>query len=655
MDSSDRPVFRRSIWANTLVFLSIGCGALAIILVAAPYPCLPPEQAPSCTAWQAVQTKPMVLLALVLPIALLAFALAWALGRLQTLLRTRPQNYAQLAATVFQSTKEAILITDRDLNIITVNPAFSEITGFDQEEVVGRKPRFHRSGQYDERFYEHIWSCIAQTDHWQGEIWNRRKNGELFPAWENVSTVRDANGTITHYVSVMSDISAIKQVEERLNHLAHHDPLTELHNRLAYSTHLESALERAKRHGFKVALLLLDLDRFKHINDTLGHAAGDLVLTTMAERLRHCVRGEDMVARLGGDEFTIVLEGISHGESAGTLAQKITRTVNTPMRLGEHDVALSTSIGIAIYPDDASDADALAQAADTAMYRAKAQGRNTYEFFTPEMVAHSRLRLAIETALRHALENDELSLYYQPHYNLARREIVGMEALIRWHHPEWGMLLPDQFIGIAEECGLSEALGDWVIDTACAQLAEWHRIPGSPLRLSVNVSSHQLVNGHIQETLQSALLIHELEPKEVRFGLDITETMLQAGEEVLTTLRRLRARGVNITIDDFGSGYSSLRHLKDLPVDTLKIDPVFLKDIPFDTDNYAIAAAIISMGQSLGMTIVAEGVETSEQLAFLELHGCDEALGYLIGKPMPADQATQLLRERGRGHFQSLR
>ncbi|WP_189606779.1 putative bifunctional diguanylate cyclase/phosphodiesterase [Saccharospirillum salsuginis] len=628
---------------------------MAIVLVALPYPCLTPEQASACTAWQAVQTKPMVLLALALPVALLAAALAWLVNRQQTLLQTHPENYAQLAATVFQSTQEAILITDRYLNIITVNPAFSEITGFSLEEVVGRQPRFHRSGQYDERFYEHIWSCIRKTDHWQGEIWNRRKNGELFPAWENVSSVRNSHGTITHYVSLMSDISAIKQVEERLNHLAHHDPLTELHNRLAYTSHLESALERAKRHATKVALLLLDLDRFKHINDTLGHATGDLVLTTIAERLRRCVRGEDMVARLGGDEFTIVLEGISHGESAGTLAQKITRTVNEPMWLGEHEIAMSTSIGIAIYPDDASEADALAQAADTAMYRAKSHGRNSYEFFTPEMVTHSQWRLAIESALRHALEQNELSLYYQPLYNLNRREIVGLEALVRWHHPQWGLLLPDQFIEIAEETGLIDGLGDWVINTACAQLAEWHRMGGKPLRLSVNVSGHQLINGHLLETLQSSLLVHELEPSEVRFGLDITENMLQAGDDVLKTLRRLRAWGANITIDDFGSGYSSLRHLKDLPVDALKIDPVFLKDIPFDTDNYAIAAAIISMGQSLGMNIIAEGVETTEQLAFLELHGCDEVQGYLIGKPMPAEQATRLMRDNGQGYFEHSR
>jgi len=654
MDSSDNPAFPRSPWTNGLILFSVGCGAVTIVLDALPYPCLSPEQI-SCTAWQAVQARPFALFALALPVALLAAALAWLFNRQRNLLRIQPKNYAQLAATVFQSTQEAILITDRDLNIITVNPAFCDITGFQQDEVVGRKPRFHRSGQYDERFYEHIWSCIRQTDHWQGEIWNRRKNGELFPAWENVSTVRDAHGTITHYVSLMSDISAIKQVEERLNHLAHHDPLTELHNRLAYTSHLESALERAKRHDTKVALLLLDLDRFKNINDTLGHATGDLVLTTMAERLRRCVRGEDLVARLGGDEFTIVLEGISHGESAGTLARKITRAVNEPMRLGDQDIALSTSIGIAIYPDDASDADALAQAADTAMYRAKSHGRNTYEFFTPEMVEHSRLRLAMESALRHALEQDELSLYYQPQYNLTRREIVGLEALVRWHHPQWGLLLPDQFIDIAEESGLIDGLGDWVIHTTCAQLAEWHRIERKPLRLSVNVSGQQLINGHLLETLQSALLVHELEPSEVRFGLDINENMLQAGDEVLKTLRRLRAWGATITIDDFGSGYSSLRHLKDLPVDALKIDPVFLKDIPFDTDNYAIAAAIISMGQSLGMTIVAEGVETSEQLAFLELHGCDEAQGYLIGKPMPAEDATRLLRDNGPGYLERYR
>lgn len=652
MDSSNGQWPARSFWTRALLYFLAGSGTLVLLLWLFPYPCLNPDSTSSCTAWQAVRAKPLVLPALVLPIALLALLLARMRGQ-----RPPPtvEKNTQLAATVFQNTQEAILITDRNLNIITVNPAFSDITGYSLDEIIGRKPRFHRSDQYDERFYEHIWACIRQSDHWRGEIWNRRKNGELFPAWENVSTVRDAQGNITHYVSVMSDISAIKQVEERLNHLAHHDALTGLGNRLAYGSHLESALERAKRHQYKVALLFLDLDRFKHINDTLGHATGDRLLTATAERLRHCVRGEDMVARLGGDEFTIVMEGIQHSESAGTLARKITRTVNEPMRLGEHEIAISTSIGIALFPDDADTADALAQAADTAMYRAKSQGRNTYEFFTREMATHSRMRLTVESALRHALERQELSLHYQPQYNLARREIVGMEALLRWHHPEWGLLLPSQFIGIAEESGLIDGLGDWVIQTACAQIAEWHRTVPLPLCLSVNLSGHQLINDHVLESLQSALLPYDLEPQEVRIGLEITESVLQSGDDVVHTLSQLRALGVRIAIDDFGTGYSSLSHLKHLPVDTLKIDRIFMKDIPFDTDNYAIAAAIISMGQSLGLTIVAEGVETAEQLAFLELYGCDEAQGYLVGKPLPADQATRLLLDHRRGEFQSWR
>lgn len=645
MDSTQHSIRYGPFWACSLAYYAIGCVVLTGLLWMLPYPCLTPDTDDSCTAWQGVQGRPVTLTTLALLMTLPALALAWAQCRPYKRRLTPPEKNMLLASTVFQSTQEAILITDADLNIIAVNPAFTKITGFSLAEVIGRKPRIHRSDRFDERYADYIWSCIRQDDHWRGEIWNRRKNGELFPALENISAVRDRNGEVTHYVSLMSDISAIKQVEDRLNHLAHHDPLTGLSNRLAYTSHLESALERAKRHNTKVALLFLDLDRFKAINDSLGHASGDLLLKTLAQRLRHCVRGEDMVARLGGDEFTIVMEGIAHSESAGTLAHKITRTIQEPVEIEGHPVTVSTSVGIALFPDDAKTADSLVQAADKAMYRAKSLGRNTYEFFTSEMVTQSRLRVSIENALLEALNRNELALYYQPQFSVVNQDIVGVEALLRWHHPQWGTLLPDQFLTIAEDSGLMAQIGDWVIHSACEQIAHWQRTLSIPLRLTINITDDQLTNGHLLHSFRQALLAHELEPGDIHLGLDITENLLQAGDKAMTTLSRLRGYGVTITIDDFGTGYSSLGHLKQLPIDALKIDPVFLKDLPFDTDNYSIAAAIISMGHSLGMSVIAEGVETDEQLAFLELYGCDVIQGFLYGKPLPLDQTTALLSE----------
>lgn len=559
--------------------------------------------------------------------------------------RKESEDFARLAATVFHNTQEAILVIDSERKVVSVNPAFTKITGYHLSEIKGGLPRFHRSGQYDERFFQHIWVSINEQGHWQGEIWNRRKNGELFPAWENISAIQDDSGQVTHYVSVMSDISAVKQAEEHLNHLAHHDILTGLANRLAFSSNLENALERAKRNDRKVALLYLDLDRFKTINDTLGHAAGDLLLKTTADRIKGCVRKEDMVARLGGDEFTVLLEDLQHTETAGTLAGKITRTINAPLKLFEQEVVVSTSIGIGLFPNDAEDADALTRAADAAMYRAKARGRNTFEYYTQDMATGSSLRLAIENALRSALDRNELVLHYQPQFNLAHNQVVGMEALIRWHHPEWGLLLPFQFLEIAEETGLIDDLGDWVIDTALGQLDHWQKLLGLPLRVSVNLSDRQLVHNHLAETLEYCVHSHSLDPEMLQFSLEITENTLQTSVDVIETLNEIRALGIKVAIDNFGTGYSSLNHLKNLPVDTLKMDQVFLRDLPFDTDHYSIAAAIISIGQSLGLSIIAEGVEFKNQLDFLKLHGCDEAQGFFIGKPFNADDATAFLMQ----------
>ena len=559
----------------------------------------------------------------------------------------RKQAEVQLrqAATVFDNTMEGILITDAECNIVAVNQAFTNITGFASEDVLGRNPRLLQSGLHDKAFYQALWQTVEHSGQWQGEIWNRRKDGEMFPAWENISVVRDGQGRITHYVAVLADISPLKQAEERLTHLAHHDSLTGLPNRLAFAAGLEQALERAKRHQQKLALLFLDLDRFKLINDTLGHTAGDKLLQVIAERLKNSVRAEDVAARLGGDEFTIILEEIAHAEAAALLAQKIIRAVAEPVHLGDRDVVTSTSIGISVYPDDADNVGDLAKAADAAMYRAKSRGRNTYEFYTRELTALAMQHLAVESNLRLALARDEFILHYQPQIEVASGNLRGVEALLRWQHPELGLILPDQFIEVAEESGIIDGIGDWVLHTACAQARRWQDSGLPPIRIAINLSGHQIIYDHTVETLRIAFDQCGLNPGDVLFELEITESMLQSGERALDTLERLRRLGISIAIDDFGTGYSSLSQLKHLPVDTLKIDRSFMRNVPNDTDNKTIISAIVSLGHSLGLRVIAEGLETPAQLAFLVELGCDEAQGFLISEAVPPERIAALLEQ----------
>lgn len=559
--------------------------------------------------------------------------------------RKRAEEQQRQAATAFNNTMEAIMITDAEQKIMVVNQAYTRITGYTSREVIGLTPRIHQSGRHDEEFYQQLWHRLEQKGHWQGEIWNRRKNGELFPAWENISVVKDEQGRISNYVSVFSDISSIKQTEARLSELAHHDSLTGLANRLAFNLNLEKALERARRHQNKVALLFLDLDRFKLINDTLGHAAGDKMLQLISQRLLNSVRAEDVVARLGGDEFTIILEEIAHSEDAATLARKIITAVNEPMQLENEEIVISTSIGLSIYPDDASTATDLARAADTAMYRAKAQGRHTFEFYTSELTDHAIQRFSTENNLRQALIHNELMLYYQPQINVANGKLCGVEALLRWQHPELGLLLPEQFIHIAEESQLIDLIGAWVMQKACAQIRSWRDAGLPPIRMALNLSARQIIYDSIVESLQHAFEENNLTPAEVHFELEITETVLQSEEQIVEQLRQLRRLGVTIAIDDFGTGYSSLSHLKQLPIDTLKIDRAFLRNVPRDANNKAITAAIISMGHSLGMRVVAEGIETLAQLQFLRQQACDEAQGFLFSEALPAEYFGKILSQ----------
>ncbi len=559
--------------------------------------------------------------------------------------RKRAETLLRQAAIVFDNTGEGIVVTDAQRRVVAINQAFTKISGFSREDVQGRRLSVRDAGHYDEAFYREILGALQRSGQWQGEVWNRRKNGELYPAWENISVVKDAQGRAVNYVVILSDISPIKEAEERLRHLAHHDVLTGLPNRLLFGANLTKALQRAKRYDHRVALLFLDLDRFKIINDTLGHGAGDELLKEIARRLGACVRANDTVARLGGDEFTVILEQIGQVDDAAHLAAKLIETVAKPVVVGGREVVTSTSIGISLYPDDANEPEGLVKAADAAMYRAKERGRNVFDFYTPEISARTHEHLALENGLRRALAEGELELFYQPQVAVSTGRIVGVEALLRWHHTQEGLMLPGRFIKIAEESDLIARIGRWVIGEVCSQARAWRDAGVPPLRIGINLSGRDLAQD-VAATLRSALSANGLEPGEVQLEVEVTETVLHDTEVSSRTLAQLRDQGVRVAIDDFGTGYSSLGRLKHLPIDTLKIDQLFVRNLAGDPSNQAITQAVVKMGQSLGLKVIAEGVETEEQLAFLRAQGCDEVQGYLMGRPMPADALMRGLERR---------
>ncbi len=559
--------------------------------------------------------------------------------------RKRTEKDLYLADQVFENSIEGIIIADVQANILRVNRAFTTITGYGEKEVLGRNPRLLRSGRHDAAFFQAMWAALFEYGYWQGEIWNRRKSGEIYPQWLSMVAIRNEQGETTHYLGVFADLSEKKQAETRLHRLAYYDVLTNLPNRLLLEERLKQALAAASSNNLLAAVLHLDLDRFKAINDTLGHASGDKLLQAVAERLTGNVRGSDTLARFSGDEFAVLLTDVGNQENAALVARKILDALARPFVLDGHEIFITPSIGIAFYPADAANKDDLLRNADTAMSHAKAQGGNGYRFYDAKMNAGISQRLTLETGLRHALKRNEFLLYYQPQVDLRSGKIIGMEALLRWQHPERGLVSPAEFIPLLEETGLIVQVGEWVLRAACAQNSAWLAAGLPRMRMAVNLSAHQFRQSSLADAVCQALEDSGLAPELLE--LEITESiMIQDLQTTLTTLNQLHLIGIQISIDDFGTGYSSLSYLKRLPISKIKIDQSFVRDICGDPDDAAIADAVISLGHSLKMQVIAEGVETVEQLDYLRAHGCDEFQGYYFSRPVPAETFAALVREQ---------
>jgi diguanylate cyclase (GGDEF)-like protein/PAS domain S-box-containing protein len=555
------------------------------------------------------------------------------------------QDSLRLAARVFESTAEGILITDPAERIVAVNRAFCEMTGYSESEVRGQRPSLLAAERHDERFFAQMWESLHRSGRWQGEMWNRAKSGEVRPCLLTISALKDEQGGVLNYIGVMRDISNIKQSQEQLEFLANYDPLTGLGNRNLFLSHLKTGIERAARHERKLALIFIDLDNFKVINDTLGHDVGDVLLTEVARRLKGAVRQEDVVCRLGGDEFTVYVEDFDDPQSLTSTAQRLVQAVSEAYQISGHDIFVTASVGISIYPNDGATISELVKNADTAMYKVKEQGRNGFQFFKEDMNARAFERLVFVSGLRRALERSEFRVAYQPQVDLRDGRPRGAECLLRWNHPDLGEVSPGSFIPVAEETGLIVPIGGWVLQRVCRQLHDWGgRIGG---RASINVSARQFRQPELVEAIRRSVSEAGIRPE--LLGIELTESaLIDDPEKAAVTLGLLKDMGLTVSIDDFGTGYSSLSYLKRFPIDCLKIDRTFVRDIATDPDDAAIVTAIITMAQSLKLDVVAEGVETQEQVDFLRARGCAAAQGYYFSRPLPADRLEEWLSERAR-------
>lgn len=550
--------------------------------------------------------------------------------------RKKMEVRLSLTSEIFNNFQEGMMITDHNAKIMDVNRAFTAVTGYEEAEVIGRNPRFLQSGQHDVGFYSELWQQLQAQGQWKGEFINRKKNGSVYPQLATISAITDESGDLLHYICVFEDISLRKANEEKLRRMAFFDPLTNLPNRLHLTHLLEQSIALGEKGNAPFATLFLDLDHFKHINDSKGHLFGDQLLAQVAKRLQALPAGNATIGRIGGDEFVIILTGYDSEAALLDIIDQTMGVFNTPF-VFEHNehLRVSGSIGVARYPNDGSDSETLLKNADTAMYLAKKNGRSGYAFYSPDLTDRSVQHVRIQSALHDAVDKEQLSLAYQPQYRLKDNVLVGVEVLLRWEHPELGFIPPSLFIPIAEKTGLIQPIGQWVLKAACQQGSEWIEQGISFGKLAVNVSALQLqreefVKQLAEITEQTQFPLQQLE-------IEITESFLLHNQQhAFNTLNELRELGVDVSLDDFGTGYSSLSYLKGLPINKLKIDRSFINDVPQQSESNALVLAIVAMGNALDLRVVAEGIETKQQVDFLTQHGCQFGQGYAFAKPLSA-------------------
>ncbi|WP_394390209.1 EAL domain-containing protein [Shewanella woodyi] len=561
--------------------------------------------------------------------------------------RLKANKQLNLAAAVFNYSAEGIMVTDKDNCIELVNPAFTQITGYTLTEVKGKKPSMLKSDMQPTGYYQSMWSSLKQSDKWEGEVWNKRKNGQVYPEYLAITVVRDEAGNIIQHIGLFLDISNRKKYEQDIWYKTNYDALTNLPNHHLYTTRLQQEILQSKQRASQLAILFIDLDRFKYINDIYGHNLGNELLRLVAARLEYLLDKHDFVARYSGDEFVIIKTQVETEEQLKKFTKSVLKHISSPFDLSHNELMISASIGICLYPDNGDNPELLTRNAETAMYKAKGDGRSNYRYFSPEMNANMLERIQLEQRLRRAVLQKEFCLNYQPIVTLNDRSVIGVEALIRWQDPKFGLIPPDQFIPLAEETGLIEPIGEWVLEQALIDLHSWHN-QGYMINMAVNVSGRQLINGNqisFNRLISKLLKKYGIDAKYLH--IEITESMLMEDrEQCLHALEAIRDQGMDIYIDDFGTGYSSLSYLKSFPISVIKIDKSFVDNMLECPSDANLIKAIIMMGKSLELKLVAEGIETEKQLAFLRSLGCDFGQGYLISRPLPNHELANLLTQR---------